>query len=169
MFVLSAFTGAALLAQESASLTGEKILAPFKRDLQQALTNGLAQGPEAAIAVCKLKAPEITNTLSNNGILVGRTSKQLRNPANTAPAWVAPILALYESDPAERKPKAVPLANNRSGYAEPIIVQPMCVACHGSSLTPQINDLLSTHYPDDQAIGYMAGDLRGVFWAEFPN
>ena len=55
------------------------------------------------------------------------------------------------------------------GYAEPIIVQPMCLACHGESLAPEIAAKISEAYPDDQATGFKVGDFRGVFWVEFPE
>jgi len=31
-----------------------------------------------------------------------------------------------------------------------------------------VREQLSTHYPDDAATGYQAGDLRGWFWVEVP-
>ena len=31
-----------------------------------------------------------------------------------------------------------------------------------------IGDLLGTSYPDDRAVGFAAGDLRGWYWVEAP-
>ena len=156
-------------AGEPEVMTGPEILAPFKRDLQQALLNGLAQGPEEAVAVCKLKAPEIADALSLNGVRLGRTSNRLRNPSNIGPEWVAPILESYVNNPSDREPRTVSVSNNRSGYVEPIILQPVCLSCHGSSLSPEVSSRITEAYPEDHATGYQVGDLRGVFWVEFPD
>ena len=63
---------------------------------------------------------------------------------------------------------AVPLPDNRWGYVEPITVQPLCLACHGSEIVPDVADRISELYPEDRATGFAVGDLRGVFWVEFP-
>ncbi len=156
-------------AGEPALGTGAQLLAPFKRDLQQALKAGLGEGPEAAINVCKLEAPTIADALSIDGVRMGRTSQRLRNPANGGPEWVAPILQSYSLNAAERQPRTVSIASGRSGYVEPIMVQPICLTCHGERLSPAVSSQLRTAYPQDRATGYKVGDLRGVFWVEFPN
>ena len=98
---------------------GAELLKPFKMELQQALKAGMSEGPENAIEVCRVKAPEIAAALSADGVRMGRASHKLRNPANAAPDWVAPVIANYlESEP--REPVEVALENGHVGYAEPI-------------------------------------------------
>jgi len=140
---------------------------PFKQDLQKALKSGLADGPAAAIQVCRVKAPVIADALSVDGIRMGRSSHKLRNPDNTAPDWVGPIMQAYLDDTSSREPRAVELGGNRWGYVEPIIVQPLCLTCHGSELAPEVAAQIAELYPEDDATGFEAGDLRGVFWLEF--
>lgn len=156
-------------AQESELAPGASILVPFKQNLQQALLDGLAEGPEEAIAACRVKAPEIASRLSRDGVRVGRASHRLRNPSNTAPEWVAPILNAYANDPSDRAPRSVSLGDERSGYVEPIVVQPLCLTCHGANLAPDFASRIRELYPEDRAVGYETGDLRGVFWAEYPD
>ena len=146
---------------------GAEILLPFKRELQRALQEGLAGGPEAAIAACRTRAPEIAASISRDGVRVGRTSHRLRNPANAAPAWVAPLLDRAVSDAAQRAPQTVALSADRRGYVEPITVQPMCLTCHGEALSAAISSRLEALYPEDRAVGFRVGDFRGLFWAEF--
>ena len=55
------------------------------------------------------------------------------------------------------------------GYAEPIIVQPLCLSCHGNVLAPEVANHIEEAYPDDQATGFEIGDLRGVYWVAFPR
>jgi hypothetical protein len=75
----------------------------------------------------------------------------------------------FLDDPSSREPLAVGLADNRWGYVEPIMLQPLCLTCHGSELAPGVAEQISELYPEDHAIGFEAGDLRGVFWLEFPG
>ncbi len=156
------------LAEKPDLARGAELLAPFKRDLQQALRAGLAEGPIEAIDACHVKAPEIADARSRKGVRVGRTSDRLRNPANAAPDWVRPLLAAYSSEPSLRTPRAVALDDTRVGYVEPIVLQPVCITCHGETLAPVIESRLRELYPEDRAVGYTVGDLRGVFWIEFP-
>ena len=169
LIIMLAFVIDVSQAGEAEVINGAQILAPFKRDLQQALRNGLTQGPKQAVAACKLKAPEIVDALSINGVRLGRTSKRLRNPINIGPEWATPILESYVDNPSDRKPRTVSVGRNRSGYVEPIILQPVCLACHGDALSPEVSSLITELYPEDQAVGYQVGDLRGVFWVEFEN
>ena len=143
------------------------VLAPFKRDLMQALQDGLAQGPVEAIGACQLRAPEIADERSRDGVRVGRTSHRLRNPENAAPDWVAPLLEAYVGNPADRAPRLVPLPGERAGYVEPIGVKPLCLTCHGETLAPAVAERITALYPDDRATGFAVGDLRGLFWLEF--
>ena len=151
-----------------AASRGAALLAPFKTALMHELVEGLEAGPVSAIGACRLRAPAIAEALSVDDVRVGRSSHRLRNPANRAPGWVQPLLDRYRDTPAERGSVVVPLGEGRSGYVEPIIVQALCLACHGSTLVPAVSDALATMYPDDRATGYAVGDLRGVFWVEFP-
>jgi len=157
-----------LCAEDPDLSRGAEILAPFKLQLRDALQAGLAQGPSQAIDACRVSAPDIATDLSQNGIRVGRTSDRLRNPANIAPDWVVEVLSQYTEQTGSRLPQTVALGNDRSGFVEPILVKPLCLTCHGENLSADISAQLAQHYPEDEAIGYAAGDLRGVFWTEFP-
>lgn len=157
------------LTQEQAMMRGQEILLPFKQNLMQALQSGLQEGPVAAMGVCSLQAPAIATAISTNGIQVGRTSHKLRNPANASPDWAKPLLQSYLDNENDRQPHVVSLGNGRNGYVEPIIVQPLCLACHGENLSQPVIDKLQALYPEDQATGFAQGELRGLFWAEFPR
>lgn len=156
-------------AQESELARGAELLAPFKQNLQQALKSGLAESPVTAIEVCRVKAPGIADALSVEGVSMGRSSHRLRNPDNTAPEWASPILQAYLDDPSHRKPRTIELGEGRWGYVEPIAVQPLCLTCHGSELPPNVAEKISELYPEDHATGFEVGDLRGIFWLEFPG
>ena len=156
-------------AQQQDAAPGALLLAPFKQELQQALRAGLAEGPVNAIEVCQLKAPDIADTRSRDGIHMGRSSHRLRNPANAGPDWVDAVLQVYLGDPSDRTPRTIYLENDRVGYVEPIVLQPLCLTCHGDNLAPEVAARIRDLYPDDRATGFQVGDLRGVFWVDFPR
>ena len=145
---------------------GAEAVLPFKKSLKAALVAGLEQGPVKAISVCRVEAPKLAEKASTASAQVGRTSRKLRNPDNAPKPWMEPILDRYESDPESREPAVVIIDEHTVGYVEPIYLQPLCVTCHGATLAPDLAAKIEELYPSDQAIGYAAGDLRGVFWAE---
>jgi hypothetical protein len=155
-------------ADDAERARGAAHLAPFKQSLQQALQDGLARGPVEAIGACRVEAPRIAAALSRDGVRMGRASHRLRNPANAAPDWVRPVLDDYLAHPSRRAARAVAIAPGRAGYVEPIPVQPLCLACHGEALAPDVAAAIATLYPSDHAVGFREGDLRGVFWVEYP-
>jgi hypothetical protein len=157
------------LGAEEVPSNGAALLKPFKQNLKAALVQGLEQGPAKAIEACRTEAPRISESLSVDGVIMGRSSHRLRNPGNSAPDWVAPIMASWVSEEAPRKPATVELSEGRAGYIEPITVQPLCLTCHGENLSPDVASSIAELYPEDQATGFAEGDLRGVFWVEYPT
>ena len=155
-------------AQDAGMERAKELLLPFKQGLQTALREGMAQGPVQAIDACHIQAPGIAEGMAAGGIQVGRTSDRLRNPDNASPEWVSPILEQYLASTAEREPRIVQLEDDRVGYVEPISLQPLCLTCHGETLAPDVASKINELYPGDRATGYVAGDLRGVFWIDFP-
>jgi len=143
-------------------------LKPLKQQLMGELTRALGESPVQAIEVCRVRAPEISDALAESGPRVGRTSHRLRNPANAAAQWVEPLLAAYMEDPTDRAPRTVRIDEATVGYVEPITVQKMCLACHGSEIDPAVEEKIWELYPEDQAIGFRSGDFRGLFWVEVP-
>jgi hypothetical protein len=144
-------------------------LAPLKRELRSALIGALKEGgPERAIEVCQLRAPEIARLTSTGGAVLGRTSHRLRNPDNAPGAWMSPFLEEYLANPDDREPRAVRLASGEIGYVEPIHMKGLCMKCHGDRIEPGVKARLKTLYPGDQATGFEKGELRGMFWVRLP-
>jgi len=146
---------------------GAELLMPFKSQLKQALLDGMAEGPATAIDVCRVQAPAIAADLAVDGIRLGRTSHRLRNPSNTAPEWVSPVLDSWLAEDTDRAPVSMRIGSGREGYVEPILLQPLCATCHGTEIPADIAAEIADAYPDDEATGFEVGDLRGVFWIEY--
>ena len=153
---------ARVVAQAAAAIT------PFKQQLSAALTKALQQGgPLQAIEVCAETAPRLAAQASSEQTQVGRSALRLRNPSNAPREWLKPLLAdLAKLDSAQGAQRVAKLSNGRYGYAEAIVLQPQCALCHGTSVAAPIAEAIRARYPNDQAMGFEPGQLRGVFWAE---
>jgi len=152
---------------------GAALIGELKKSLVGALTKAMADGIPNAIEVCNIEAPRLAAALATDGAKLGRATRKPRNPSNAATGWQAEALSYFEGIKAAGKPLAGTsfgrrLDDGRFGYAEPLIIQELCVACHGATLAPEVTAALASRYPTDQATGYAVGDLRGVAWAELP-
>jgi len=154
---------------------GKQAVGQMKRQLVAALTEAIKNGAPAAIAVCSGLAPGIAQSVGRSaGVTVGRATRKPRNPANAAAGWRADALSQFESMVAagrslEGATWASRLSDGTTAYAEPLVIQQVCLACHGKQLAPEVQAELATRYPADQATGYAVGDLRGVAWAEIAS
>ena len=54
-------------------------------------------------------------------------------------------------------------------YAEPLMIDGVCLTCHGGSVTGDVAAVLRELYPEDRATGYALGEFRGIAWAEVPR
>lgn len=150
--------------EEAWKTRGAEVVAPFKKQLKATLLKGLAESPQAAIATCRVEAPEIARAVSNEGVKVGRASHKVRNPENRAKEWMTPLIDQYLRGATE--PMAVVIDEQTVGYIEPIVLQPLCATCHGTAIPATIEASLAELYPSDEATGFQVGEFRGVFWAE---
>ncbi len=158
-----------LLVSSSYALTekdAQELLKPLKMDLMGTLKKKLsAHGSVAALESCHLQAGPITEKYAKKIVGMGRTSHKLRNPENAPQDWVKPYLKEFVSGK-RKEPVLVKLPNGNQGYLEPIKVKGMCLICHGSKLSKDLDQKLTKLYPKDQARGFKAGDFRGLFWLE---
>lgn len=120
--------------------------------------------PARAIAVCRELAPTIARSTSReHDLLIGRTSARLRNPASLPPPWAPPLAG---DAPAE--PRAFGHPDGSHAFLFPIRTLPTCLVCHGplETIAPEVRAALVETYPEDRALGFAEGDLRGWFWIE---
>jgi hypothetical protein len=149
-----------------------KVITLLKTRLQDRLKTEMAKGGvEAALKACQLESGSILSATQNPAVKVGRTSFKLRNPANRSPSWAESIVkASADRRVADVTPRhLLDLGEGRQGYLEVIGTQGMCLNCHGpaTSFAPGLRDRIAELYPQDKAVGFAEGDVRGWFWAEF--
>jgi len=151
-----------------------KVAQEFMQTLGGTLKKQLALGgAESAIGVCKEIAPALANEYSKNGRVVKRVSLKNRNPVQGVPdAWEQNVLAGFELAQQQGKPLSgmeVSTVRDESDgrwfrYMKAIPTHAMCLQCHGqpSDISEGVRALLLKEYPQDKAIGYSEGQVRGA-------
>lgn len=153
-------------ALQRANAAADALATTLRARLLAAMGEG---GPPAAMRVCADAAQGMAADVTReHRARVGRSSLRLRNPANAAPPWVGEWLRTQGERPAAGVEGFARIEDGHARVLRPIAVEGPCVTCHGSPamIAPEIATLLRAHYPNDRAIGYAVGDLRGALWAE---
>ena len=153
---------------DSRAMAGE-----FMQALKGKLMKGMQEGgPVNAIGVCRQQAPQIAaNLVTRTGWDIGRTSLKVRNPHNAPDAWERAVLEEFEQrrlageDVAQLEHYAAVSQGEATvfRYMKAIPTAALCVNCHGTVLDPAVVAKLDALYPEDQARGFQAGDIRGAF------
>ena len=170
--------GGDMAARESSA---RKVSVAFMKELGGHLKGALAAGdPAAAIEVCSTVAPAIANRVSlKNGWRVTRVGTRPRNTMlGMADAWEQAVLNQFQQRAGKGEKYAdmsfSEVVSEPDGryfrFMKPIGVKPMCLQCHGSAeqIPPPTAAMLSKLYPNDRAVGYAAGDLRGAISVKQP-
>jgi len=156
------------LASQARSLTGNLMLS-LQGELFAAMKSG---GPVRALEVCRTRAPEIArDTAAGTPWRIARTSVKHRNPANAPDAWEAAKLEEFRARLAAGEEMAaieafeVVETEGRPAfrYMKAIGTASPCLTCHGSSLKPDVAAKVQELYPEDKAVGFASGQLRGAF------
>jgi hypothetical protein len=143
----------------------------FATELKAELVGAIkAGGLEAGVAVCHSKAPEIASRLSTDGWTVARTSLRTRNIKNAPDDWESNMLKQFDErfkqGEAASNLSAVLSTEDQFRLMKAIPMDQVCLACHGSSISPQLKSTLQKHYPNDTATGFSLEDIRGAFTLE---
>lgn len=128
-----------------------------------------SKGPAGAVRICREEAPALTQAVSvESGIVLGRTSHRLRNPANQPRTWAQTYVTANAGRAASEVEPVWFDLGTRIGVLRSIPTVGPCLLCHGNreAMDPQLRAVLAELYPTDQAVGFREGDLRGFFWAE---
>jgi hypothetical protein len=152
-----------MLAQQSfAALSGR---------LMAAIEQG---GIPHAVKYCNVAALPLIDSLSNaHQANIRRTSLKVRNRQDVAQGWEKEVLEAYQILLAEGKkpaPMVKKLDQKRVAFAMPIFIAQPCLKCHGKlgeTLNEQHYTTIKQLYPQDQAIGYVDGDWRGMWSITF--
>jgi hypothetical protein len=130
-----------------------------------------AHGPAKALHACSMDAQDLARIHSMWGARLRRVTLKVRNPEDTPDEFERGILeeweALHQRNELPEEYAEIVTAGDRRTlrYLKPIVVMRPCLSCHGAPATmdPEVVARLGELYPDDEAIGYKEGDLRGAF------
>jgi hypothetical protein len=152
-------------AREAAAGLGQEIRRLLMNELQKG-------GLSGAVQACAAQAQQATARFAGeNGVAIRRISLKYRNAKDQPDDWERNQLERWEAAlrdgtaPAEVAMVQGLPGNRTLRYLKPIRVESMCLSCHGSGgqINAQVRAAILRHYPDDRAIGYREGDLRGAF------
>lgn len=127
-------------------------------------------GAMLAVEVCSVEAQAISQEFSEGELSVRRVSLLTRNPVNDPDDWEEERLRAMASshDAGEMLGERVEIVTRNQvpvlRLIRPILVAPPCLVCHGdvSTIEPAVLELIRSRYPNDRAVGFEAGDLRGA-------
>jgi hypothetical protein len=162
-------TGSAIALSRS-RMAAEDLHSTLKGVLSKHMKSG---GPVRAITACSDTAQVLTEQVElRHHLSIRRVSEKWRNAMDEPDAYEKAVLRKFEDmlqndalgPSVEHSEITLEDSIRVFRYLKPIVVQPVCLSCHGPSnqLHPEVVRLLNERYPDDIAVDYGDGDLRGA-------
>lgn len=161
---------------EEALLQGKEMEAQSREALFGTLRKILKEKsfPEA-VEFCNQKAyPLIDSVEKAYGASIRRVSLKNRNPANAPDSTERQLLEAYQYN--QENSLGMQSSVQMHGreyvlYTSPIIIgDALCLNCHGQpgkELRTETLKAINALYPDDKAVNYNTGDLRGMWSIRF--
>lgn len=166
LVMLAACTTSDVVDTAALQTQARDIAGQFTSALLPTLQNAIAEGgPENAIEVCSVRAPEIADELAAaTNWSVRRVSLKARNSELAIPdSWEREVLERFENRELASTPMTQSaVVDGEYRYMQAQLAMPLCLSCHGQNLSPEVSDALRQHYPNDLATGYREGDVRGA-------
>lgn len=179
VLLASSLTVLPVLASAEQQIPSEEVkqaralIKSFAGDLQSVLKTAMkSEGPIKALEVCNVQAGPIADKSSAASTWdIARTSLKARNDSNVPDAFEFAVLQQFE----QRKAAGESLQTMEYAevvqqgdkivyrYMKPIPTGGLCLTCHGSKIADDVSNKIDKLYPNDKAIGFSAGDIRGAF------
>ncbi len=146
-----------------------KAVGQIGQEMRNKLVESLKKnGPSGAIDICAKDAPIISSRIEHEyGVVIKRTSLKVRNPQNAPDSLEKELLeslsALLNSG--KTLPSGVvAFPNNQQRFYKTVQMEMACLQCHGDPkiINERVRKEITAVYPDDMAIGYKEGELRGI-------
>jgi hypothetical protein len=165
---------AALAADESWMADARTVAIAVPPKLLQVLTDAIAKsGAADAVTVCQDAAPKMAKAATEqSGWQIRRVSLRNRNPKAVPDAWERETLEDFDrraaagESPASLERATVHTVDGKplQRYMRALPTQGLCLSCHGPAeqLAPGVAERLKSLYPNDQAVGYSLGQIRGA-------
>ena len=146
-----------------------KAVQQLGQEMRKKLVDSMQKnGAAGAIDVCAKDAPIISSRIENElGVTIKRTSLKLRNPQNAPDAAEKELLenlaAAHKAG--EKLPSGVAVfPSDPRRFFKVITMEQACLKCHGDlkTVSEAVRKEVAATYPEDKAVGYQEGDLRGI-------
>ncbi|CAA0110158.1 Uncharacterised protein [Zhongshania aliphaticivorans] len=169
----SGFVSSQSLVSAEDQQQARALVSDFGKALKSVLVSSIAEdGLINAVEVCQLQAPLIAENKSNlSAWRIARTSLKVRNEKNAPDAWESEVLQRFETlneqgeDVSKMEYFELTTQNEEAvlRYMKPISTAGLCLACHGERVSPELASKINHLYPNDMAVGFKMGDIRGAF------
>ncbi len=144
------------IAQNTQKLLGKNLKGTMK-----------AKGPVAAVSFCNTKALPLTTEMEQKyHASIKRVSDKLRNEKNEGNAKEKTVIEQFKTSLSKGETVTPITQMGKDGkvhFYAPIKVGAVCLTCHGTTLAKPVDSILKLTYPNDKAIGYKEGELRGIW------
>jgi hypothetical protein len=163
--------------REALTTQGKQISIKAKQAIKSALQNAIKEGGLGyALEYCNVNAMPIVDSVSmNEHVQIRRLAKKYRNPLNETDANESNIYKSYVIKWLNGEfmyPMVIPGKNNHPVYFDPMQVESLCLNCHGKvgeQINPDLAKKIAELYPNDKAIDFEVGELRGMWSITFLN
>lgn len=140
------------------------------KTLQEKMKEG---GPLEAISFCNVNALPLTDSMGQvMGADIRRITDQVRNPMNRAASDEIDFIAAFREDLASgNTPEPILIREGgTTNFYYPIVTNDLCLQCHGTrgeQIPEEVYQQIRLLYPGDEAIGYSANQVRGLWKVTF--
>jgi hypothetical protein len=159
-------------SEEQIALKGNQISSALLQKLGGELKNQMqTTGAMGALNFCSQNALTLTEQVAKESkTSIKRISINYRNPVNKANTEETTLLQEWEKLVKNDQPlpshKVVNASENTVMFYKPIVINnEACLKCHGN-VEGDLAKAIKAAYPEDKAIGYKMGDLRGMIAIE---
>ena len=164
------------ISNEEAIKEGVKYIKMLGKELKVNVKKRLQADPSGieAAKFCSEKAAEMAKEVAKNfpeNVKVRRVAVKYRNPNNKPDEIDLEVLKKMEeglkAQNLPKKPIVVDVNGTKRVYV-PLIVEKACLKCHGDpkNMNSMVKRIIKEKYPEDKAVGFREGDLRGAVVAE---
>lgn len=154
------------MVQKGDEISG-KLLQKLGGELKSQMQNS---GAVNALHFCSQNALTLTEQVGKeSNVTIKRITQKNRNPINRASASENALMEEIEASLKKGEKISQQKLVHSNRYYKPILINnEACLKCHGN-LDPQspLAKEIKTLYPEDKALGYQMGDLRGLIRIDF--
>jgi hypothetical protein len=164
---------------EHAIKWGNEISMEAQKALMGALKKAIEEkGPAGAVSFCNIEALPITQEVADKfKVSIRRVSVKNRNPENSPNGKEGELLDAYAYNTKNGLDNHPNIQRMQDGqvllYTKAITIpNGLCLNCHGEpgkEISKQTLEKINNLYPEDKAVHFKVGDLRGMWSISMPK